>query len=331
VGLIEEAARRLEQLKRAGVEVPQGEGGGTSHASAAATTEVAAPHLEGRAHAAESPFRTHPPQPSAAAPAAFDRDDGYPVRRSRQIELDLEKLAAAGFITPNSGRSNLADELRVIKRPLLGNAQGKSASPIDAANLVMVTSALPGEGKTFVAINLALSIAMEIDTTVLLVDADVARPAIPSRLNLPPSKGLLDLLTNKSLDVADVLLRTNIERLSILPAGKPHSRATELLASEGMTRLVEELASRYQDRILIFDAPPLLPSTESRVLATHMGQVVMVVEANRTKQSAVTQALAAIEACPVVMLLLNKIERTGFGGAYYGYYGGYGQYGSYGQ
>jgi exopolysaccharide/PEP-CTERM locus tyrosine autokinase len=331
VGLIEEAARRLEQLKRAGVEVPQGEAAATLQSRTAATPEVAPTHLAGNGQAGESPFRAHAHQGAAVAPSTIDREARYPVRRSRQIELDLEKLAASGYITPNSGRSNLADELRVIKRPLLGNAQGKSASPIDAANLVMVTSALPGEGKTFVAINLALSIAMEIDTTVLLVDADVARPAIPSRLGLPPSKGLLDLLTSKSLDVADVLLRTNIERLSILPAGKPHSRATELLASEGMTRLVEELASRYQDRILIFDAPPLLPSTESRVLAAHMGQVVMVVEANRTKQSAVTQALAAIEACPVVMLLLNKIERTGFGGAYYGYYGGYGQYGSYGQ
>jgi len=333
VGLIEQAAKRLEELKRAGVELPV-------HKPAAehAVAEVAAQVLG--TMPAESPFRA-PPRHAAAdaapaivpppvvAPSALPLDE--PSRRSKQVDLDLERLAAAGYVTPNSYRSSLADELRVIKRPLIGNAQGKSASPIDSANLVMVTSSLPGEGKTFMAINLALSIAMEVDTTVLLVDADVARPAIPDRLGLRPSKGLLDLLTNKSLDVSDVLLRTNVERLSILPAGKPHSRATELLASESMTRLVEELASRYNDRILIFDAPPLLPSTESRVLATHMGQVVLVVEANRTRQSAVNQALATIESCPVVMLLLNKVERIGFNTSSYGYYGGYGRYGGYGQ
>jgi len=335
VGLIEQAAKRLEELKRAGVELPQ-------HKPVAEPAAVETPaSMLGTMPAADSPFRSPPRQGAqeavpSVAPAPMVAPAGPPPqdessRRSKQVDLDLERLAAAGYVTPNSSRSGLADELRVIKRPLISNAQGKSASPIDSANLVMVTSSLPGEGKTFMAINLALSIAMEVDTTVLLVDADVARPAIPDRLGLRPSKGLLDLLTNKSLDVADVLLRTNVERLSILPAGKPHSRATELLASEGMTRLVEELASRYNDRILIFDAPPLLPSTESRVLATHMGQVVLVVESNRTRQSALNQALATIESCPVVMLLLNKVERMGFGTSNYGYYGGYGRYGGYGQ
>jgi receptor protein-tyrosine kinase len=165
---------------------------------------------------------------------------------------------------------------------------------------------------------------MELDTTVLLVDADVARPAIPERLGLAQGKGLLDLLTGKEIDVADVMLRTNIERLSILPAGTSHSRATELLASDSMARLVEEMAGRYPDRILVFDAPPLISSTESRVLATHMGQIVLVVEADRTPQASVKQALATVEQCPVVMTLLNKIERSE-SASYYGYYGSYGQ------
>lgn len=325
MGLIEQAAKRLEELKRAGVELPQQ----TTPQTAEPVVAEAAAKILGAIPAVESPFRQPRQGVVETAPAEELHDE--PQRRSKQVDLDLEGLAAAGYVTPNSHRSSLADELRVIKRPLISNAQGKSASPIDSANLVMVTSSLPGEGKTFMAINLALSIAMEVDTTVLLVDADVARPAIPERLGLQPSKGLLDLLTNKSLDISDVLLRTNVERLSILPAGKPQSRATELLASESMTRLVEELASRYTDRILIFDAPPLLPSTESRVLASHMGQVVLVVESNRTRQSAVNQALATVESCPVVMLLLNKVERIGFNSANYGYYSGYGRYGGYGQ
>jgi protein-tyrosine kinase len=318
VGLIEQAAKRLEELKRAGIEVPLGDSAVATAAAPASTV----PSAGARSPAtSDSPLR----DTAGAAGAAVGLAPGdAEARRSRQVEIDLERLSAAGYVTPSAARSSLGDEMRVIKRPLIGNAMGKSAAPIDAANLVMVTSALPGEGKTFMAINLALSIAMELDNTVLLVDADVARPAIPERLGLPPTKGLLDLLTNREMDVAEVLLRTNVDRLSVLPAGTPHARATELLASEAMTRLVEELAGRYPDRILIFDAPPLLPSTESRVLATHMGQVVLVVEANRTRQSSVNQALATVENCPLVMLLLNKVVRSGLG-SYYGYYGSYGQ------
>jgi receptor protein-tyrosine kinase len=273
------------------------------------------------------PAHQLPPNGAAAATAlrpAVEAAPAEPPRRSKQVEIDLARLAAAGYVTPTAPRSRLADEMRVIKRPLVSNAQGKSAAPVQVANLIMVTSALPGEGKTFMSINLAISIAMELDTTVLLIDADVARPAIPERLGLSNDRGLLDLLTHRDIDVADVMLRTNIERLSVLTAGTPHSRATELLASEGMERLVDEMASRYPDRILVFDAPPLLSSTESRVLATHMGQIVLVVEADRTPQASIRQALAAVEQCPVVMTVLNKIERSETG-SYYGSYGSYGR------
>jgi len=314
VGLIEQAAKRLEELRRAGIDVPVAEAAdaGTVSGQPAAGPAVPRHTMRGVADA-QAPLHD---------PAAVPEE---PSRRSRRVEIDLSRLAAAGYVTPTSPRSRLADEMRVIKRPLISNAQGRSAAPVQAANLVMVTSAMPGEGKTFMAINLAISIAMELDTTVLLVDADVARPATPERLGVPVEKGLLDLLTRKDLDIADVMLRTNIERLSYLPAGTPHSRATELLASEGMALLVQELASRYHDRILVFDAPPLLSSTESRVLATHMGQIVLVVEAERTPQASVKQALGTVEQCPVVMTVLNKIERSETG-SYYGYYGyGYGK------
>lgn len=133
---------------------------------------------------------------------------------------------------------------------------GRSNTPISNGNLIMVTSALPGEGKSFTAINLAISIAMELDNTVMLVDADVARPSVLNMLGLPPSKGLLDVLQDNSLDISGVLLRTNIEKLSILPSGTPHPRATELLASDIMIRLLDDMASRYNDRIIIFDSPP---------------------------------------------------------------------------
>ena len=222
-----------------------------------------------------------------------------------------------GYVSPQAPSSRRAEEFRMVKRPLLTNARGNSAAPVVHASRVMVTSALPGEGKTFVAINLALSIAMERDFTVLLIDADATRPAVLERLGLPPSKGLLDLLCEPDLDIQTVLLRTNVERLSILPAGTLQQNATELLASERMSMLVDKLASRFPNRILLFDAPPLLGSTESRVLAAHMGQVVLVIEADRTPQSSVVDALTTLESCPVVMTLLNKASSSE-AGSYYG-------------
>ena len=230
-----------------------------------------------------------------------------------------------GFVTPAAPRSLAADEFRVIKRPLLDNASGKSAAPVANGNLIMVTSAMPGEGKSFTAINLAMSMAMELDYRVLLVDADVAKPSLMKTLGLPPSPGLLDLLQDQRTDMADVMLRTNVDKLTLLPSGTPHPRATELLASDAMTALVEEMGRRYPDRVIIFDSPPLLLTTESRVLATHMGQIVMVVQAEKTLQSQVRHALTTIEACPVKMLVLNQ-ARGGDQAAYgYGYGYGYGQ------
>jgi exopolysaccharide/PEP-CTERM locus tyrosine autokinase len=287
--LIEQAAQRLEQLRQAGAVVP------------AAPVAATAAALE--------------PMPAPAEVEAA-------VPLSRRVEIDLNVLAAAGIVSPNAPRSQIADQFRVVKRPLISNALGKSAAPIANGNLIMITSALPGEGKTFTAINLAMSIATELDCTVMLVDADVARPSVMSVLGLPAGPGLLDLVLDDSINVAPMLLRTNIEKLTILPSGTPHARATELLASEAMIRLLDDMARRYPDRIIIFDSPPLLATTESRVLASHMGQIVLVVQAEKTLQAEVKQALATIEACPVKLMLLNQ-ARVASDGAYgYGY--GYG-------
>jgi exopolysaccharide/PEP-CTERM locus tyrosine autokinase len=183
----------------------------------------------------------------------------------------------------------------------------------------MVTSALPGEGKTFTAVNLAMSIAAEFNNTVLLIDGDVAHPTLPNLLGVPSEPGLLDLLTRDGVDVSDALVRTNVDKLTVMPAGARQRRATELLASEQMATLLRELSSRYADRIIIFDSPPLLATTEARVLATHMGQIVMVVAADATSQNAVSHALQTVESCEIVMMVLNKASRTDVG-TYYGYY-----------
>jgi protein-tyrosine kinase len=308
LSIIEQATRRLEELRRSGIEVPSKPASVEAESKAASTDGVparVARMLEAGKVPAGDGFRD-PGRPALRDVSPSLRPE--PVKESRHIDIDLARLAAMGYLTPETPRAQIV------------NVHGKSAPPMARSNLIMVTSSLPGEGKTFVAVNLAISLAMELDKTVLLVDADVSRPSVLKRLGLPPSPGLLDILTNPSLQVADVMMRTNIDKLTLLPSGKANGRATELLASDAMDRLLDELATRYSDRIVVFDAPPLLPSTESRVLATYMGQVVIVVEADRTPQKSLTQALATIESCPIVLPLLNKIGRSEVG-SYYGYYG----------
>jgi len=289
---IEQAAKRLEQLRRAGVDVQ-------ADVSASAATEPTPQ--------AATVVR------SASAPAHLDD------RRSREVSVDLARMRRAGLLVPGQPRSQLEEEFRIIKRPLLENVRNQTAMRPDRANLIMVTSAVAGEGKTQTALNLAVSIAMELDHTVLLVEADVLRPSALSRLGVTAAKGLLDKLESPSMDLASVLLRTNIPKLTLLPAGTASSRSTELLASDAMDSLLEELASKYADRIVIFDTPPLLSTTESRVLASHMGQVVMVMEASKTPINTVKQAFAAVESHPVVLSMLNKY-RGPKGSNAYGYY-----------
>ncbi len=243
-----------------------------------------------------------------------------PKPSSRQIDIDLSHLQALGMLTPDSGRSAIAEEFRAIKRPLIDNAfNNRARASNNHGNLIMVTSCLPKEGKTFCAINLAISIAMERDHTVLLVDADVARPSILHCLGLKSEVGLMDILLGDKRDLSEVMLKTNIDSLSILPAGTSHKHATELLASQTMSSLLNDIANRYPDRIVIFDSPPLLLTTEARVLAAQMGQIVMVVEAETTTQHAVKNALRQLEACANINLVYNK-AREFSGGNRYGYY-----------
>lgn len=305
--LIEQAAQRLEQLRRAGAVLPaSGEPGDRLPGGGQLATPI------GPLAPVDAPTRT----PTEPAP------------QSRKVELDLAAVAAKGLLVPGGPRSLLADQYRVIKRPLIRNAIGKGAAKLAHGNLIMITSALAGEGKSFTAVNLALSIANELDHTVMLVDADVARPSVMRMLGLAgeagsgEAMGLLDVLDGR-VDMASALLKTNVDKLTILPSGTPHERATEMLASDAMSRLLDEVARRYPDRIVIFDSPPLLQTTEARVLATHMGQVVVVVRAEHTAQAAVTDALATIEACPVRLMLLNRAP-VGSAAAYgYGYGYGY--------
>ena len=222
------------------------------------------------------------------------------------VVLELQRLAKEVLLVPGHEQHELAAEFRGIKRPIVANLASSSDAAIPGSNLIVVTSAVAGEGKTFCAVNLALSLAAEVDKTVLLVDADVLKPSIAKRLGIETRAGLLDVLADPTIDLADVLLKTNIPKFTVLPAGTPRADSAELLAGGRMKQLFDELAQRYPDRIIVVDAPPLLPSTEARALATRAGQVVMVVDAGSTSQSLVNAAFASVEDCKNVMSILNR-------------------------
>jgi receptor protein-tyrosine kinase len=261
-----------------------------------------------------------PPVAAPASPAAAEPTAAKRVTR-KQIELNFSRLREKGFVVPGD-RSTTAEEIRLIKRTLLRQAFS-DGRPQGTSHLIMVTSARPSEGKTFMAINLALSMALEKDITVLLIDADVAQPAVPGVLGFEGDRGLLDLLVDPKLDMSEVMIRTNIETLSVLPAGRDMPNANELLASAKMEALVDDIARRYPDRVIIFDTPPVLVRTETSVLAAHVGQVAFVIEAEHTNETAVKESLELLNGCSNIGLILNKL-RSSYGterfGQYYGRY-----------
>lgn len=242
----------------------------------------------------------------------------------RFVQVDRQKLREAGLLAPDAQSRLLADQYRLIKRPLLDNAVGKNAGMVEDGNLIMVSSALSGDGKTFTCINLALSIASEKDMTILLVDADVAKPHISHIFGVSDQPGLIDLLLDDTLQLDDVILKTDVPGLRLLPSGQMNDNATELLASRRMQSLAQQLSKRYANRAVVFDSPPLLVTPEARVLASHMGQIAMVVCAGKTPQQAVLDAVGCIDESKALNLILNQSSTTGIGLGDYGYGYGYG-------
>jgi exopolysaccharide/PEP-CTERM locus tyrosine autokinase len=248
-----------------------------------------------------------------------------PIVSKEIIDIEWDQLSKLGFVTPGDSNTPAIEEYRSIKRPIVNNAFGKGSIGISRANLILVTSSVPGEGKTFTAINLALSIANERDKQVLLIDADVARPSVSRVLGIKPMPGLIDYLEGETISFSDIIIDTNMPGFRIVTAGKLHKHSTELLSSNKMALLVEELSNRYPDRIIIFDSPPLLAATQGEVLAKLVGQVLLVVEAEKTLQSMIMQSVGKLAACDVVLAVFNKSNRKMDPG-YYGYGYESGQY-----
>ena len=306
MSIIEKAAQRsLDQKREAQAGAPQ--------APAAPAPPVVQSPVDFAAFPATLPAAVAPPltarTPAAAPPPAPEPRAPQSRQPGKYIELDLAHMRDSGMVTAAGGRTALVEDFRIIKRPLIKAAFAERVPGENPGNLIMITSSLPGEGKTFCAINLAMSIAMELDNTVLLVDADVARPSVLRVLGLPAQRGLMDILLDDKVDMADVMLRTNVDTLSILAAGRSDARATELLASQTMSQFVTEIANRYPDRIVIFDSPPLLLTSEAHVLASHMGQIVVVVEAETTTQHAVKESLRQLEGLANVSIIYNKTRQ----------------------
>ena len=246
----------------------------------------------------------------------------------RVVHIDVMALRRAGLLAPQDDERLIVDEYRNIKRPLVAHAFGKRATKVPDGHLIMVGSALPGEGKTFSCINLALSMTTERDMSVLLVDADVAKPHITRLFGLEKEPGLLDILDRDvGLDVDQAILPTNLNGLSILPAGLPRAHATEMLASERMESLIRTLGDQDPNRIVLFDSPPLLMTSEAKVLASLVGQVVIIVHAGKTPQRAVFDAVGQVGEDKALNLVLNQVRHSRSGnyyGAYYGYGAGEG-------
>lgn len=303
MSLVERAIKKLQESQASGA----------TPATAKGATPGAAP---GAPPSAPVPNTTPPAVHRETVPPAAAE-----TRRSaRLVHVDQDALRAAELLPAPEEARLLAHEYRQIKRPLLGNAFGRGVPQLPKGRVILVASALPGDGKTFTSINLALSMAREKDVRILLVDADVAKPHVSRMLGVADEPGLLDVLRDEELDIESVVLRTDIEGLDILPAGHGSETATELLASNRMESIVAQLTSRDPNRIVLFDSPPLLLTSESRVLCATAGQALLVVNANSTPQQAVFDAIAHIGEGRYIGLVLNQCEPQSQDN-YYNYYG----------
>ncbi len=239
------------------------------------------------------------------------------------VPVDRQWLRDGGFIVPGAPPSALSEEFRLVKRQLLLRALGgQKADPVHNGRLILICSAQPNEGKTFCSVNLALSMASETDIEVLLVDADVAKPEVLSTLGLPGGMGLMDALADPSIDAEQLVIRTDIPNLSVLPAGRQSNHDTELLASSRTRTLIDNLAAHHPRRIVLFDSAPALAASPASVLALHVGQILLVVRADQTTECELRDALVLIDSCPNIQLMLNAVTFSGSNrkfGSYYGY------------
>lgn len=260
-------------------------------------------------------------QPGAVRPAPSSLEKVEFTGRPQTI--DRARLRANGLIDPDGDVTTLLEEFRIVKRQiLLAAREAVEAGRGPAAQRVLVCSPLPGEGKTFCAVNLALAIAFEKDVEVVLADADFANPSVLSLLGLTGDKGLMDAFADPTVRIEDCVIPTDVPGLFVLPAGNRTSSDSEYLAAERTSEILDRLTRDAPRRLVIFDSPPALAASPAAELAHHVGQALLICRADQTGQSALEDALSLLSACPDIKLLLNSAHFSPSGrrfGAYYGY------------
>lgn len=267
------------------------------------------------APAVDVPVRT----PSASRDIARAAPAVVPTRQGR---IDTQKLAAAGMIVPGQPVTGIAEEYRIVKRELIRGIIGAPNRPIvPRGHRVLMASANPGEGKTFSAVNLALSLAAEADYDVLLIDGDMAKPSVIKALGLEDGPGLMDALADPHLPLGDCIIQTDLPGLKVMSAGKSTVHDTELLASSRTEVVLAQLEAGVPGRILVIDSPPILAASPAAVLAGHVGQLIMVVRADETLEASLRDAVSLVSACPHIQLLLNGVKFSPGGRRFGTYYG----------
>lgn len=209
-----------------------------------------------------------------------------------------------------------AELFRIIRTKLFYS--GQKAVP----QSLLVTSAAPGEGKSFVAANLALTLARSIDQHVLLIDCDLRNPSIHRQFGLPDMAGLSDHLL-RDVPLNQLLVKTEVNKLTILPAGGKVDNPSELLSSNRMKILIEEVKSRYQDRLVIVDAPPPKLVSETYAIGSQMDGILIVISYGKTPKEMLSELLASIEKHKVLGVIVNRYELKLFESRKYGRYQAY--------
>jgi len=236
--------------------------------------------------------------------------------------LDRVAMAEAGYLIPGGLVSGLGEEFRIVKRELLAKMRGTHGyNVVPNGNVILVTSAHPGDGKSFCAINLAISLAAENELEVLLVDGDFAKPSIPQALGIKAERGLMDVLIDPVLRIEDVVVRTDIPSLAILAAGRTNVSDAEQLGSARTDALISSLVAGRPRRVVIFDSPPLLAASVAPMLAAHVGQTLIVVRADTTTETALRDAAGLLGGCANISLLLNGVKFSASGRRFGTYYG----------
>ncbi|HTN11446.1 MAG TPA: hypothetical protein VL154_10800 [Acetobacteraceae bacterium] len=241
--------------------------------------------------------------------------------------LELEALERAGLVVGRKLRTRISEEFRVTVGTVMRSLKTSYAPGRGAGNLLMVTSSRPGEGKSFTALNLSGSIAQHTQREVLLVDMDAKQHSLSDQLGLGDRPGLIDLAADAAMRIEDTVLRTAIPNLSFMPVGRRRGEGSDVgegTVARPMTSLIERMGRRFPNHLVILDAPPCLSTSDPSTIAPFVGQIVLVIEAEKTQKSEVMASLDLIKACQTVSLMLNKIRvTTSYTFGAYHYFGTY--------